>query len=260
MNKWVRFEHNGNIHFGKMDDTHITHYQGDMFTENDALGRVFALDEVTLLAPCTPTKIIALWNNFYALAEKQGNEIPQAPYYFIKPSSCVVGIGAAIIPPASYQGRIFYEGELGIVIGKKCKEIDVSQAEDYIFGYTCVNDVTAMQLIHEKEAFAQWSRAKSFDTFGVIGPCISTLSNADALTVRTLVNGRERQNYPINDMIFSPAQLVSLLSADMTLEPGDVIACGTSLGAMPMKVNSKIEVIIDGIGVLENIYSPEVSL
>ncbi|MGK0399398.1 MAG: 2-keto-4-pentenoate hydratase/2-oxohepta-3-ene-1,7-dioic acid hydratase in catechol pathway [Gammaproteobacteria bacterium] len=257
MNKWVRFEHNGNIHFGQLEDEQITRYEGDMFNESKATDEVFTVDTVSLLAPCSPSKIIALWNNFYALAEKQGNEIPEAPYYFIKPSSCVVGIGSAIIPPASYSGRIFYEGELGIVIGQKCKEVNESQAEDYIFGYTCVNDVTAMQLIHEKKAFEQWTRAKSFDTFGVIGPCISTLINVDALTVRTLVNGRERQNYPIKDMIFSPAQLVSLLSEDMTLEAGDVIACGTSLGAMPMKGNTKIEVIIDGIGVLENTYLPE---
>ena len=257
MNKWVRFEQNGNSHFGIIEDKKITRYQGDMFGKNNGMDEVFALNEVTLLAPCRPTKIIALWNNFYALAEKQGNDIPKSPYYFIKPSSCVIGAGTAIIPPVSYQGRIFYEGELGIVIGKKCKEVGVTEAEDYIFGYTCVNDVTAMQLIHEEDAFEQWSRAKSFDTFGAIGPCISTLSNPEGLTVKTQVNGRERQNYSIKDMIFSPTQLVSLLSADMTLEAGDVIACGTSLGAMPMKKNTRIEVIIDDIGVLENIYLPD---
>jgi len=257
MNKWVRFEKNGSNHFGIVDDKKITRYQGDMFDKNNATDEVFALNDVTLLAPCLPTKIIALWNNFYALAEKQGNDIPKAPYYFIKPSSCVIGADTAIIPPASYQGRIFYEGELGIVIGKKCKEVSLAEAENYIFGYTCVNDVTAMQLIHQEEAFEQWSRAKSFDTFGAIGPCISTLSNPEGLTVKTWVNGRERQNYPIEDMIFSPTQLVSLLSADMTLNAGDVIACGTSLGAMPMKKNTKIEVIINNIGVLENIYLPE---
>ena len=256
MNKWVRFEHDGDIHFGKIEQTYITEYQGDMFNANEPSGKTWSLDEITLLAPCNPAKIIALWNNFYALAEKQGNEIPEAPYYFLKPSSCVIGNAAPILPPASYQGRIFYEGELGIVIGKKGKDIQVSEAEEYIFGYTCVNDVTAMQLIHEKEAFSQWTRAKSFDTFGAIGPCISTLDKVEQLVVRTLVNGRERQNYPVADMIFSPAQQVSLLSADMTLEPGDVIACGTSLGAMPMKSNTKIEVIIDGIGVLENTFAP----
>ena len=99
MNKWVRFEHGGNIHFGKIEQTHITGYQGDMFNANEPSGKTWSLDEVTLLAPCNPAKIIALWNNFYALAEKQGNEIPEAPYYFLKPSSCV--IGNACTNPAS---------------------------------------------------------------------------------------------------------------------------------------------------------------
>ena len=202
MNKWVRFEHNSSIHFGKMDDKQITHYQGDMFNETNASGRVFALDEVTLLAPCTPTKIIALWNNFYALAEKQGNEIPQAPYYFIKPSSCVVGIGAAIIPPASYQGRIFYEGELGIVIGKKCKEIDVSQAEDYIFGYTCVNDVTAIEFLFEDKALKQWTRCNGFDTVTPLGPWIITVINPGGLQFMVLQGYKVRQDYTVSDMIF----------------------------------------------------------
>lgn len=256
MAQWVRFEHGSNIHFGLLKEGEITRYQGDFFGENNTTEETFTLEEITLLAPCTPTKIVALWNNFYALAEKQGNEIPEMPYYFIKPSSCVIGTGAAILPPTSYQGRIFYEGELGIVIGQRCKSVSEAEAQDYIFGYTCVNDVTAMQLIHEKDAFSQWTRAKSFDSFGAIGPCISTLQNPETLTVRTLVNGRERQNYPISDMIFSAAQMVSYLSADMTLEAGDVIACGTSIGAMPMKPNTQIEVIIDEIGVLDNIYAP----
>ena len=135
-------------------------------------------------------------------------------------------------------------------------KVDEADIDDYIFGYTCVNDVTAMQLIREKEEFEQWTRAKCFDTFGVIGPCISTYSDSNNFTVRTLVNGRERQNYPISDMIFSATQIVSLLSKDMTLKEGDVIACGTSLGALPMKPSTKIEVVINEIGVLENTYAP----
>ena len=261
MTKWVRFEHKGNNYFGSInedqDEDQITKYEGDMFGENSATDDTYTLDDVRLLAPCAPSKIVALWNNFYALAEKQGNAIPEMPYYFIKPSSCEIGPKTPIDSPESYQGRIFYEGELGIVIGKTCKSVSEEDAEDYIFGYTCVNDVTAMQLIREKEEFEQWTRAKCFDTFGVIGPCISTFRDSKEFTVRTLVNGRERQNYPISDMIFSATEIVSLLSKDMTLEVGDVIACGTSLGALPMKANTKIEVIINEIGVLENTYAPE---
>ncbi len=256
MNKWVRFETNGVEAIGVLEGEVIKEYSGTMFAVGEASGVQHQADEVKWLAPCMPAKMIALWNNFYALAEKQGHEIPEMPYYFLKPSSCIVGPHADIISPSSYQGRIFYEGELGIVIGKQCKGVEEHEALSYVKGYTCVNDVTALQLIAEKEAYAQWTRAKSFDTFGVIGPCIAEVDNPDELIVKTIVNGRERQNYPVSDMIFSPARLVSLLSKDMTLEVGDIIACGTSLGAMPMKPNTQVQVSIDGIGVLENTFNP----
>ena len=147
-----------------------------------------------------------------------------------------------------------YEGELGLVIGKRCKNASDAVAADAIFGVTCVNDVTALDLLTRDASFAQWTRAKSFDTFGIFGPVIATGLNWQALTVRTLVNGRERQNYSCSDMIFSPAQIVASLSAEMTLEPGDVIACGTSLGVLPIKPGTVVEVSIDGIGVLKNTF------
>ena len=120
------------------------------------------------------------------------------------------------------QARVLYEGELGIVIGKQGKDIALDQAVDYIFGYTCVNDVTALDLLKADLSFAQWTRAKSFDCFGPFGPVIATSVDPAELVVRTLVNGKERQNYAVHDMIFPPAQLVSLISRDMTLLPGDV--------------------------------------
>ena len=156
--------------------------------------------------------------------------------------------------PASNDGRVAYEGELGIVIGRTCSGVSVEEAAGHVFGYTCVNDVTAMELLNRDPAFPQWTRAKNFDGFGVFGPVIATGLDPAGLVVRTLVNGRERQNYPVADMIFSPAHLVSLISRDMTLVPGDVIACGTSLGVLPMKPGTVVEVAIDGIGVLRNRY------
>jgi len=256
MTSWVRFQIGENQSFGQLDNGLIHEYTGELFADNQANGVTYPIDDVELLAPCKPAKIIALWNNFHALAEKQGHEIPEMPYYFLKPSSCVIGPGTPIRSPESYSGRIFYEGELGIVIGRNCKNVNEEEALSFVKGYTCVNDVTAMQLIAEKPAFAQWARAKSFDTFGVIGPCITELADPSALSVKTLLNGRERQNYPVSDMIFSPAQIVSLLSQDMTLEAGDVIACGTSLGALPMKPGMTVEVVIEGIGTLENDFNP----
>ena len=252
MSNWIRFVDDGCTRFGVLEEDLVVEYEGALFGEHAPSDKKLNLKEITVLPPCKPGKIVALWNNFHALAEKQGNAIPDAPLYFIKPSSCVIGPESSIVRPTSYSGRIFYEGELGIVIGKTCRAVSEADALSYVKGYTCVNDVTAMQLIREDESFEQWTRAKSFDTFGVLGPTIAELADPEQLTVKTVVNGRERQNYPTSDMIFSPAKLVSLISQDMTLEAGDVIACGTSLGALPMKAGTVVEVTIDGIGTLSN--------
>jgi len=142
------------------------------------------------------------------------------------------------------------------VIGRRCASVTREQAAQNIFGYTCVNDVTAIEIVARDASFAQWTRAKSFDTFGVFGPVVATGLDASTLVVRTVVGGRERQNFPVSDMVFSPARLVSLISRDMTLEPGDLIACGTSIGVLPMKPGSVIEVSIEGIGTLRNEYRP----
>jgi len=140
------------------------------------------------------------------------------------------------------------------VIGKAGKNMSAEEAQAAIFGVTCVNDVTALDLISRDSSFAQWTRAKSCDTFGVFGPTIATGLDLNALSVRTLVNGRERQNYPCSDMIFSPTQIVQALSQEMTLMPGDLIACGTSLGVLPMKPGTVVEVIIEGVGTLRNTF------
>lgn len=149
-----------------------------------------------------------------------------------------------------------YEGELGVVIGARCKAVAEAEADHVIFGYTCINDVTAFPIVQEASGFEQWTRAKSFDTFGAIGPCIATGIEPGSLRVRTLVNGRVRQDYPASDMILGVTRLVSAISHDMTLYPGDIIACGTSLGVLPMKPNTKVEVTIEGIGTLENVFEP----
>jgi 2-keto-4-pentenoate hydratase/2-oxohepta-3-ene-1,7-dioic acid hydratase in catechol pathway len=150
---------------------------------------------------------------------------------------------------------VVYEGELGVVVGARIKSATIAEAAAAIFGYTCVNDVTAFELIHEDASFEQWTRAKSFDGFAPFGPVIATGVDAAGLVVRTLLNGRERQNYPVSDMIFTPAEIVSRLSQDMTLEPGDVIACGTTtVGIAPMRPGAVVEVAIDGVGVLRNVF------
>ena len=154
--------------------------------------------------------------------------------------------------PASYSGKVVCEGELGIVIGRTCRAVSEAEAARNIFGYTCINDVTAAEIPHRDPTFAQWTRAKSFDSFGVFGPVVATGLDPMQLSIRTVLNDQERQSYPVADMVFPPAKLVSLISQDMTLDPGDVGACGTSAGLGSMKPGSTVSVTIDGIGTLTN--------
>jgi 2-keto-4-pentenoate hydratase/2-oxohepta-3-ene-1,7-dioic acid hydratase in catechol pathway len=252
---WIRFEQGGQTGFGTLDGDVITIHEGDMFAGARATSRSLALSEVKVLAPTVPSKMIALWNNFHALAAKLNVPEPEEPLYLLKAGNSFLASGETIRRPRSYAGKVTYEGELGIVIGKECKEVAEAEIAPYVFGYTCVNDVTAVELINKDETFAQWVRAKSFDTFGAFGPVIATGLDPVGLSVRTVLNGQERQNYPVNDMIFPPLRLVSLISHDMTLYPGDVIACGTSLGVGSMKEPSNtIEVSIEGVGTLSNVF------
>ena len=168
-----------------------------------------------------PGKIIGLWNNFRAAAEKNGWATPAEPLYFLK-------------SPHSAAAR--------------------EDAAAHILGYTCANDVTAIELLNRDPSFPQWTRAKRFDGFGAFGPHIDTDFDPSTASLHTLVGGRERQNYALNDMFFSPPELVWRLSQDLTLEPGDVILCGTSLGVLPMKPGTTVEVTIDGLGTLRNLY------
>ncbi len=253
--RWTRFKHGGQTGFGTLEGDTITLYEGDMFGGPQATSRTLALSEVKVLAPTEPSKMIALWNNFHALAEKLNVPEPEDPLYLLKAGNSFLASGETIRRPRSYAGKVVYEGELGIVIGKECKEVAEADIEPYILGYTCINDVTAAELINKDSTFAQWVRSKSFDTFGVFGPVIATGLDPMGLSVRTVLNGQERQNYPVSDMIFPPLRLTSLISHDMTLYPGDVIACGTSLGVGSMKEPSNtIEVSIEGIGALSNVF------
>lgn len=255
MARWLRFEHDNRLAFGTVQDDAIRVFEGDMFAGASATDRVVSLSEVRVRTPSDPSKMICLWNNFHELAAKLGTPPPDEPLYLLKAPSAFAAHGDTIHRPKSYGGKVVYEGELGIVIGKRCASVDEAEASNHIFGYTCVNDVTAADLITKTPAFAQWTRAKSFDGFGAFGPVIATGLDPMALRVRTILNGQERQNYAVSDMIFPPPKLVSLLSQDMTLMPGDVIACGTSIGVGTMKdPTNMVDVSIDGVGTLSNSF------
>jgi 2-keto-4-pentenoate hydratase/2-oxohepta-3-ene-1,7-dioic acid hydratase in catechol pathway len=251
--QWVRFRaRDGHVGIGVLDDKAVAEHRGDMFAAPQATGKMLQRDTITLLNPCRPAKMVALWNNFHALGAKLGKAAPAHPLFLIKPATCVIGPGEPIQRPPAYAGKIAFEGELGIVIGRTCKDVSPSEAAEFIFGYTCVNDVTAAEVLNENGDFAQWTRAKSYDTFGCLGPAITTDFNWSGANVITRLDGAERQNYPLSDIIFPPAEIVSRISHDMTLSAGDVIAVGTSLGIGSMKDGSTVEVYIEGIGSLTN--------
>lgn len=259
MTTWVRFEHNNSIHFGSEAGGQIKIHDGDMFGVNSPTGDIVALDDVTLLTPCVPSKILALWNNFHATSKKTGLPQPEHPWYFVKTPNTYAPANSTIRKPSICNGKVLFEGELGIVIGQSCKNVSVSEVPNFVFGYTCINDVTAFEYLFNEDAFSHWTRAKCFDGFGVIGPGITTGITPDDLVIKTFLEGedqiQERQNYPVSDMIYSPYEVVSKLSLDMTLNPGDIIACGTSLGAGAMKDGWTVRILIDGVGELTNIYS-----
>jgi 2-keto-4-pentenoate hydratase/2-oxohepta-3-ene-1,7-dioic acid hydratase in catechol pathway len=249
--RWVRFEHQRGVGFGILEGDTVAVHEGELFAGARATGRTLPLRELKLLMPVRPGKVLALWNNYMALAKKLGLADPAEPLYFMKaPSSCL-NPDETIVAPAG-QGKIVYEGELAVVIGKRTKAVSEAQALEHVFGYTCCNDVTAAEVLNRDASFAQWVRAKSYDTFCPLGPCIATGLDPATLVVKTLLDGQLRQDYALADIRFSVPRLVSLISHDMTLEPGDVILCGTSIGVGSMKPGQTVEVEIDGIGCLSN--------
>ena len=249
--QWIRFTHEGRSGFGTLDGDVIQAYSGDMFNAPAPTDQCLPLASVKLLMPTQPSKVIALWNNFGALGAKLGLDAPPEPLYFLKSPNSFAHPGDVIRKPHA-EGKVLYEGELGIVIGRTATAVTEPDALSCVFGYTCANDVTMAEILNRDPTFPQWVRAKGFDTFCPMGPCIATGLDPTTLIVRTTLNGDVRQNYPISDMRFTVAQLVSLISADMTLFAGDVILCGTSVGVGSMKPGSDVEIEIAGIGALKN--------
>jgi 2-keto-4-pentenoate hydratase/2-oxohepta-3-ene-1,7-dioic acid hydratase in catechol pathway len=248
---WVRFVERGETRFGTLDGERIRIWHGDMFDYPERGDRTVALNEVQLLTPVQPTKVLALWNNFQALGEKLKLAVPPEPLYLVKTPNSYLEPDGTIRHPGGGV-KVVFEGELGIVIGRKCKRVSERDAMDHVFGFTCANDVTVADILHRDSSFPQWVRAKGFDTFCPFGPVVASGLDPATLTVRTLLDGEVRQDYPISDMRFSVAQLVSLISQDMSLLPGDIILCGTSIGVGSMKPGSLVEVEIAGIGRLSN--------
>ena len=252
MSNWVTYIKNNKEYFGVLYDDKITEYIGDMFDNPHKTNIVHLLNQVQIKNPCKPSKMIALWNNYQSLATEKGLSKPNNPLYLNKAISCIIDQGDNIIRPKSYDESIFFEGELGIVIGKICKDISSEKSNEYIFGYTCINDVTAMDLVKKDPTFDQWTRSKSYDTFGIFGPSIVDDIDPMTLSVTTTINGEIKQNYQTSDMFFDVYEIVSFLSKDMTLYPGDIIACGTNSGLGPIESGETVTVSISSIGEVTN--------
>jgi 2-keto-4-pentenoate hydratase/2-oxohepta-3-ene-1,7-dioic acid hydratase in catechol pathway len=218
--------------------------------------RSIPIEEVGLVAPVTPSKIVCVGRNYREHAAELGNKMPDEPLIFLKAPSALIGNGDRIeLPEASQQ--VEHEGELGVVIGKRARQL--TSSEDplaYVFGYTCVNDVTARDLQRKD---VQFTRGKSFDTFCPVGPWVVTDVNPDNVEVTTRLNGDIKQQANTSDMAFSVSYLIRYIASIMTLFPGDLIATGTPAGVSRMKHGDVVEVEVGGIGVLQNqVYDPTI--
>jgi 2-keto-4-pentenoate hydratase/2-oxohepta-3-ene-1,7-dioic acid hydratase in catechol pathway len=246
--KIVRFAADGRARYGILEGETVRQTSGMPYGPIRTTDRTYNLNEVKLLAPCEPSKIVALGVNYRSHGEEMSHRIPAEPLIFIKPDTAVIGPDDNIVYPESSE-RVDYEGELGVVIGKRAWKVPREKALDYILGYTCVNDVTARDIQARDK---QWTRSKGFDTFCPIGPCVQTELDPDNTLLETRLNGEIRQQTSTGDLIFSACELVSFISNVMTLLPGDVIATGTTSGVGPMQPGDTVEVTIENIGTLRN--------
>jgi 2-keto-4-pentenoate hydratase/2-oxohepta-3-ene-1,7-dioic acid hydratase in catechol pathway len=223
--------------------------EGDPFGECSKADEVDSLAGISFLAPCVPTKIVALGNNYRSHAEEMDSQLPEEPLFFLKPPSSVVGHRESILYPVGQTERVDYEGELAVVMGRRATRVPAERALEYVLGYTCANDVTARDLQNRD---GQWTRAKGFDTFCPLGPAVATDLAPAELVIRTRLNGELRQECPTDQLIFPVEVLLSAISAVMTLEPGDVVLTGTPSGVGELHPGDTVEIEIEGIGTLTN--------
>jgi 2-keto-4-pentenoate hydratase/2-oxohepta-3-ene-1,7-dioic acid hydratase in catechol pathway len=246
---FLRFQTDKYTGPGCVIDDRVYPVSGDIFGDFQTESISCSLDEIRFLPPCAPQKIICVGLNYTEhAAESTLTEIPAEPVLFFKPTSSLIGHLDKIVLPA-WVDRVDYEGELAVVIGKKLKDASADQALNGIFGYTCLNDVTARNI---QKTDKQWTRAKGFDTFCPIGPFIVRHVDSSALNLETRLNGKTVQKSNTKKMIKSPAEIISFVSKVMTLYPGDVISTGTPAGIGPLKSGDIIEVEIENIGRLRN--------
>lgn len=244
-----RFEYRNKILFGVLREENLHPVSGPIFMKYRVGERGIPIGRVALLPPVEPTKIVGIGRNYRAHSREFGNPVPKEPLLFLKPPSAVIGPNGVIFYP-EISRRVDFEGELAVIIRKKTQPLpEGADVEEFILGYSCFNDITARDL---QVKDVQFTRAKSFDTFASIGPCITTGLDPAGLRIKTFLNGKLRQSSSTRNMLFPVSFLVRYISRVMTLYPGDIIATGTPEGVGPMAPGDRVDVQIEGIGTLSN--------
>lgn len=246
--KFIRYEYQGEQYVGLIDGETVYDVAGDIFGEWAVGDSIASLQDVQLLAPVQPSKIVCVGRNYAAHAAEHGADVPDEPLLFLKPPSAVIGPEAAIQLPA-LSNQVEHEAELAVVIGQRCRHVAPAEAWDVVFGYTCANDVTARDL---QRSDGQWTRAKGFDTFCPVGPAVVTDFAPADVEVVCRVNGEVRQQATTRDIVFPIPDLIAAVTAVMTLEPSDLLLTGTPEGVSPIRAGDSVEVEVSDLGVLRN--------
>ncbi len=246
--RYLRVQKDGQAFYAALVDGCVRRLNGSPYVGAEYTGEEYGLDDVQLLPPCEPTKVVAVGLNYAKHAAEMKETLLGRPMIFIKPSTSLIACGDEIVwPPIS--NKVDYEAELALVIGKTCRNVTPEEAPNFIFGYTALNDVTARDI---QKGDGQWTRGKSFDTFCPVGPYIDTDFDPAGKRVQSVLDGEIKQDGNTSDMLFKPAELVSFISECMTLLPGDIVSTGTPEGIGPLHRGGKIEVRIEGLETLHN--------
>lgn len=258
LNRYYRIQLAGESHWAQAaepetdepypSDDRLVLLTGDPLADGTPTNRVVERSDVEILVPCTPTKIVGVARNFAAHAEERERAVPQEPLIFLKPLTTLVPWNGAIVHPPACD-KLNYEGEMAVVIGKEARNVPVESAMEHVWGYTVVDDVTARDIQNREEAFV---RAKGYDTFAPLGPCVATGLDPESLVVETHVNGDLQQHGPISHLVHSVPELIRFISSIMTLYPHDIICTGTPKGMIPIKPGDVVDVSVAGIGRISN--------
>lgn len=247
--KFARFEVNGKIYNGMAKPEEVTVIRGSFLDRYEMTDQKYLISEISFLSPVIPTKIVCVGQNYLGHIEELGMPVPKEPIIFFKPPSCLIGHEHPIIYPKDAK-RVDYEGELAIIIGKEMRNVNESEALNFVLGYSCFNDVTERNLVGNNPFLL--SLSKGIDTFGPCGPYVVTDLDPNRLMLKTFVNGELKQQDNTRNCVFNSQQVLSYISRYITLFPGDIVTTGTPQGIAPMRPGDVVEVDIEGVGCLRN--------